>query len=443
MPKIIVMNSGAEQMSGHDLTSTQHQYAAMSAWRSAWFADNADIIVSPVPIDQDFLNYIGQTLNFDADSVLIFTPNRAEGDPFPLTDKRLLAQQTVSYLQKHVTCPDQWTVMPCYHTRGVAQLSSVLGIKEGVGQRFAAEFGSDLLNRKSHFRQLATGAELPLARGTIVNSPTSLANAIRNNLVETGTVIVKKDNGAAGEGNITITRGPVAPLPGSRETRGAKEDIEAMASSLWSELTDRWNQTIVVEVYYKAIQRFYLEFVIDRHGTAQFLSTGTIRLRPESEPDAKALVWAGLDIPADLPAHSLSDAISISCRFVTLAARLGYRGPLNIDAILTERSNLLFNEVNARWGGGSVLHNIAERLLGSHYANEYIVSSLRNINAPSLQEVLEVLRTRKLHFNATSAEGVIVLASDQIATNTMECLIIGSSREHVREMETTLFRLFQ
>lgn len=48
MPRILIMNAGTPQMSGAHLTKAQLSLAANSAFRSAWFAQEGDLIVSPV-----------------------------------------------------------------------------------------------------------------------------------------------------------------------------------------------------------------------------------------------------------------------------------------------------------------------------------------------------------------------------------------------------------
>lgn len=98
-----------------------------------------------------------------------------------------------------------------------------------------------------------------------------------------------------------------------------------------------------------AQQRYiFLEYVIGEDGRAELLNSGIIRRRPHYDPDAQELVWAKLDLPANLPPSTLPRVAALSARIVELSARTGYRGHINVDAILTEDGELLFNEVNAR-----------------------------------------------------------------------------------------------
>jgi hypothetical protein len=285
-----------------------------------------------------------------------------------LSDELLLSRRILDIVRTHVEFGGEWTIDPLYYTVGVAALANHLGLGSTVARAFASQRGVDILNRKTHFRQFAAGLALPIAEGSVTHDPVSLASAIRRHLVRTGTVILKKDNGSAGTGNVTLTTHDEHPLPGARETRKVDADLMAMSQELWVELTDAWNSLVVVEAYHPATHRFYLEYLIHDDGRGSFLSSGTIRTRGDDDPDAKELVWMGLELPAAIPIGVEAHALSHAMRFVGLCSHVGYRGPLNIDAIVSDEGELIFNEVNARWGGGSVLHSVAQRLLDKWYA---------------------------------------------------------------------------
>jgi hypothetical protein len=84
------------------------------------------------------------------------------------------------------------------------------------------------------------------------------------------------------------------------------------------------------------------------------------------------------------------------------------------------------------------MHALGERLLGSQYAKKYVLSSIRNLGAPPLEQVLHTLDEHNLLFSIDSREGVLVLASDELLTDSMECLLTGPSRARVREIELLL-----
>ncbi|AKN70378.1 hypothetical protein QR97_11505 [Streptomyces sp. PBH53] len=430
MPKIIILNVGTAHALG-DHSSSTHPITR-SGWRHAWFAERGDIIVSPVAVDAEFLRYLGGTMGFDPGTVTVLSRERL------VTDELLLSEDLLADLGALTGGSPGWRLMPCFWTQGVAELAARLGIEPQAGLGFAAQRGADLLNRKTHFRQLAAGAGLPLPEGSVARTPRELAQAIERHLPRTGTVIVKQDDGAGGLGNLTLTRGEPTPLPGSRETLKAGEDLAAQADEVWAALADELSHGLVVESYHASAYQFYLEYVIGDDGVPRFLDSGEIRLRPDSDPESTELVWVGLDLPAALPPALTAEAMHQSLRLAELTARIGYRGHLNIDAIATASGDLVFNEINARWGGGLVAHDICERLIGRGYADHHAVATLRDVPPAPLDDVLRVLDEEQLRFSRDTREGVLVLACDPLLVNQMECLVVGASRDRVRETEARL-----
>ncbi|MCA1455105.1 hypothetical protein I6F35_18015 [Bradyrhizobium sp. BRP22] len=434
MPRILIMNAGSAQMSGADLTVTQLSLAAKSAWRSVWFAQPGDVIISPVAIPIDLLDHVGATLKFDPSTVLVLVPENA-GKMGILSDFTLQSKTVVEQISRHIRQKAHWTLCACYSTEGVARLAAMLGISQN-GDDFALQRGPDLLNRKSHFRQLAASVALPIPSGCVTTNSDELFRAVTSLRSETGSVIVKLDNGAGGVGNVIFTGKETAPLPGARETRRllwSSFDPDA----LWSEVTTPSCKTVVVESYHLARSLFYLEFEIEENGSIVFVNSGNIRLRRSENPSERALVWTGLELPSDLSDEQLSTAYAYAYRFVELARTLGYRGMINIDAIFSTDRQLLFNEANGRWGGGSVLHSIADRLLGPDYSHSYVISSVRNVRLNSLQTALDCFVDEGLLFDRIQKEGVIPLAGDQEA-GTVECLVIARDRLVARNLEHRL-----
>lgn len=432
MPRIVIMNQGTEHTRGYD--PTQSEPLRKSIARCTWFAAAGDVIISPIPIEEGFLRYVGETLGFDPArvSVLVRDGLRAEG--------LALSEADVGKLRALVAGADDWAVLPCFWTPDVAAFVRELGIGDPIAIAFAAHRGSELFNRKSHFRQFGAGMSLPLAEGTIVTSERELAGAIREHLPKTGTVIVKKDNAAGGIGNVTLTTGAVRALPGARETRRV-DDADASAAALWRDLADGSpGQPLVVEVYHAAAHSFYFEYFIGADGRPQFLHSGDVRFRDPDDARTPELVWVGLDTPTGLPHYSLANALTHAGRLVALAAQVGCRGHINIDAIVTTGGELVFNEANVRWGGGSSLHDIGVRLIGPRFADGHALSFVRDIAGPVQAEALRVLRAGGLQFRPEAGEGVIILAGNEREPGTMECLVAGASQARVRELEASLRR---
>jgi hypothetical protein len=434
------MNNATEQMLGSTLNPKQQMFAAMAALRNAWFARPGDIIVSSRPLGDDFEEHICRTLGIPAGCFEVVGPDQTTADLTTVSDDLLLSGPMVDALQSRVgRTPVDWSMMPCYQTEGVAQLGALLGLTDSVGRRFAEQRGTDLFNRKSHFRQLAT-ATLPLADGSLVTTPGALAQAIHRYIGATGMVIVKRDNGAGGTGNVVVTTERKGPQPGAFETVVLDSSLPELADSLWSKLATESNNVLVVEAYYTAVHMFYIEFHIGDDGSIDLLNTGTIRLRLQDDPGVKHLFWIGLELPADLASKTRTQAVTISRRFARLAAKMGYRGHINIDAIVSADGKLIFNEANARWGGGTVLQSVAEHLLGPQYAHTHVVSSFRDVPAPNLMQALNTLQKRDLVFNAARSEGIVLLACGHPLSHSIEALVMARTRPRLRELESQLLQ---
>jgi hypothetical protein len=399
--------------------------------RQLWMLDSGDIAISPMPIDTEYLEYIAQTLGFDASTVSILPGNQRltdDYDEFASIGFTALSGQLVELLERSPS----WDIVPWQYTVGVAELADEIGLPLDGALKFAAQRGPDLLNRKSHFRQLAVGARVPIADGSVVVSATALAKAIERHLPKTGNVIVKQDNSRNGRGNITVTKEPVTPMPGSRETWQITGDPQTTATALWHELTDDRSCTLVVETYHETTHCFWFEFLIDERGEAALLNSGTFRRRPDTDPKKPALVWVGLDLPAEIPGLSAEKSISQAMKLVNLCAQVGYRGYINVDAVLTPDGEILFNEINGRWGGALVLDFLGRRLIGKNYTVERVISSFSDIPPMPLAGALKMLKNLGIHYSPESREGILIICGD---AKSMEFAVIASSWSRSREIE--------
>jgi hypothetical protein len=454
MPTIIIMNNATEQMLGQRLNRQQALFAAQAAMRNVWLARPGDIVVATERPGDDFLSYLANILGWqtqDGNAPLRFVTPRTGANSVVLNDEALLDKQTIEALRRAIGAPDEWSMLACYQTAGTARLQDELRLGTSGGQaiarRYAAHFGTDLLNRKSHFRQFAVGTGLPIPDGAIVTEETDLKRVIDALLPLTGNVMVKLDNGAGGTGNMVLSEVETGPSPGAFQSISLPaangDDRTEMVAALWQTLQDRNPGPLVVEAYHPADAMFYLEFLIKPDGQAEFLNSGSIRLRPSTDPAAISLFWVGLQLPAALPPGRLAEATLHCGRLLQLAAMMGYRGHVNIDAIITPDNQLLFNEANARWGGGTVLHEVASRLLGSGFTASHVAASFRDVPSPGFGRLVALLERSGLAFSAGNRCGIVVLACDDVHTHTFEALVIAPSSHAARAMEQRLLEMLQ
>lgn len=451
MPKIIIMNNANEQMLGRKLNSQQAMFASKAALRNVWLASPGDIIVSTLVPSIEFMTYVVEIMSPTSKEISNFgiefiTPDTIDEPGIVLNDAFLLQPKLVAALRARIKHAQEWSVLSCYQTAGTARLQSMLGLSgvdgRAIGRNFAYQYGTDLLNRKSHFRQFATGAGLPLPEGEIVNNVDSLVRVVAELMPVTGKLIVKMDQGVSGTANFILTTSPTDALPGASQcitlpSAGGTETA-AVLMQLWHTWQTTSPGSAVVEVYHMASDMFYLEFVINSTGQSQFLNSGTIRLRKHDNPESKELFWIGLELPAKLPHFAFAEAVLCCGRFLQLAAQMGYRGHINIDAIITETGLLMFNESNARWGGGTVLHEVATRLIGPNFSSTHVASSFRDVHSPGFAHLLTLLEIGDISYNPATQEGVVVLACDDQYSHSFEALILAKNTDRVRAFERQL-----
>jgi hypothetical protein len=137
MPKILIMNAGTEQMSGAHLTDVHRSLAAKSAWRSVWFAEEGDLIISPVSIQSELLAYLGETLKFDSSTISVIVPEILQTGAI-LSDVDLLSNRLIETIRVQVLEPSRWIIAPCYFTEGAANLAAALGISQPGHLNFSA-----------------------------------------------------------------------------------------------------------------------------------------------------------------------------------------------------------------------------------------------------------------------------------------------------------------
>lgn len=335
MPKIIICNDATEQMLGDNIDSSQLSIFANSAWRHIWFAREKDIVVLPAPLEQNFILYMGNVLGLNTDEIKIVT---SENLPSILNDKELLSDKIVSQIQKHMYGVNNWEIICYYYSSGIVRLAKKLEITPPPGAELAEQNGSDLFNRKSIFRQLSSGQKLPLAEGGIAYNINTLERLIEKCIKKTGSVIIKQDMNAGGEGNIVITKTRDKYFPGANKVLTFNEGYSSKAHKIWEVMQGALQQSLVVETYYKARYMLYSEYFVEKDNKkSTFLNNGTLRMKEVAKAnDTTIYQWQGFEMPALLPLHTSARLASICARWGGLCAYLGYSGMINIDAIITD-----------------------------------------------------------------------------------------------------------
>ncbi|GAB2580642.1 peptide ligase PGM1-related protein [Streptomyces capparidis] len=431
MPQLIIMNAGVDHTSGVPLTTAG---LVRSTLRQSWFLHDGDIYVTPVPVGAGHVSYLARTISLDPASVQILPYGSV------VEDRNLVSDGAVADLIARMagTGAEGWTIFPCFATVGVAVLAEKLGVPLAGGD-FARQDGVRILNRKSNFRALMAGAGLPIAVGHVVRSRKDLADAVNESMRATGIAIVKRDDGAGSAGNIAVTRCPLRHPPvGARDLWRLPDSSLA---SLASELEEADSFPVVVEVYHTARDRFYAELCIDEGGTASLQHVGSIRGEDARLKELGERESLGLDMPVDLKPGPRGTVGSVLLAAAQVAADIGYRGVLNVDGITTTNGEFVLNEMNARWGGGTMLHALARRLRGPDWSDQCRVRSLRGLPARAHRTFVAAMEARGVAFDPRRGAGAILVACDPSRSDLMECVLFGDDWDEITAIESAIFDL--
>lgn len=433
MPRILVANIDNENMLADERAFTEDfcLSSSLTAGRMAWFAQPGDVVVLPRDLSPDFKNYMARLTGYSAECVHFVTPNWGDLQFRPLGSRELLRPEIVDRLTGHMERPADWSLYPYCYERGVQQLAEALGLGLGDGIRpFMRQGGAELLNDKRIFRSLAAGRGIAIAEGAVCSRLRDLLKSVTLLLPLTGAVIVKQDRHSGGLGNLIISQVRDISGQGAMQVYLVDEEtpVEAVCRVVWERLAYLDRAPLIVEAYYSVTAAITAEYRIDsKRNAISFLNCGEVRQAP---------ILSGLIMPLALPPYQSAAFISGAAELARLYCDLGYDGLVNIDGIVTDLGQVIYNEVNGRVGGCSHIHHIMETVAGPGYGDLLVVASHSRTVSVSLSRVLEILDSRRLAFDATAGRGVVLTAEDTSGSGFLEYLSIAPTREEAMRVET-------
>ncbi|QWG81537.1 MULTISPECIES: preATP grasp domain-containing protein [Bacillus cereus group] len=442
--KIIIGNVDGESLVGETKNHTPYMLASASivANRLSWFVEEGDVLLLPYPISREFQEYMCKLLRIDPDKIHILSPNDFEEEETKLLTFDVLTDEKLyEKVQKLAGSGETLGIFPYYFDRAVAQLSKSMNTNVYPHTvEFLLQGGSEVLNSKVEFRRIAASHNIPVAEGMNCYSSRELQKSILSLITKTGSVIVKQDVNAGGDGNIVLTKDI-----DKKESKGAFETIyfnqnipiEETVSYLWSKLIGFRNSALVVEVYYETVGVYYSELAVSRQNLRPLLlNFGDMRMEP---------VWNGFEIPTStMDPYTLAEFISSSTALANVARERGYEGNINIDGLLTTEGKLMISEINGRNGGCSHIHFIAQKLYGENYAKDYKLLTRNKIKAgKSFAELLKLLLQEDLLVTKAYQEGVIILTEDFKRTETIEYMVVGKGDMNAKKIEDRALQLFK
>ncbi|TBX46036.1 hypothetical protein [Bacillus thuringiensis] len=442
--KIIIGNVDGESLVGETKNHTPYMLASASivANRLSWFVEEGDILLLPYSISREFQEYMCKLLRINPDKISILSPPDSEEEKTKLLTFDILTDERLYEKVRGLAgSNDSIGILPYYFDRAVAQFAQHMNTNVYPHTvEFLLQGGSEVLNSKVEFRRIAASHNIPVAEGMNCYSKNELQKAILALITKTGSVIVKQDVNAGGDGNIVLTKNI-----DKKEPKGAFETIyydpnipiEETVSYLWSKLIGFRNTALVIEVYYETVGVYYSELAVSRQNLRPLLlNFGDMRMEP---------VWNGFEIPtSNMDPYTLVEFISSSTALANVARERGYEGNINIDGLLTDDGKLMISEINGRNGGCSHIHYLAQKLYGENYAKDYKILTRNKIKAgKSLAKLLDLLQQDNLLVTKEYQEGVIILTEDFARTETIEYMVVGKGDINAKKIEDKALHLFE
>jgi hypothetical protein len=395
-------------------------------WRHLWFAEPGDIWLTTHTPPPAYIKYVSELTGQDMTEVRV-----VDSGGRVLSDSLLRTSGIDSQLSEAGLDACSSIMFPALFTPGVVCLARRLGLRDRNGIfDFAAQCGTDQFNRKSVFRALATGIKLPVPAGGVARTPVELRHVLMKALsANWSTVIAKADIGGGGIGNIAITRSDRQVIGGVAESwmMPGAHGIDDLCDAIVQKLAF----PIVVEEYIERTVPFYFEFVISPNGQPVYHNGGTVLHEPREDGNGGTR-WAGLQWPIDFDKPGVRYAHGLAWRFMRLAATMGMRGFVNIDAIADTRGQVWFNECNGRWGGGLAAVAARNRLRkpdGSRFPAARVCRALPPLDFDSCVRLT----------SGNFGNRAVVLAAETGRKADWEVLLLGDSENEVIAMEKWLF----
>lgn len=396
--------------------------SAISARRMVWFMQSDDFIFLPSKPNPEWVSYVGRIKGVDLSTKQFIFPENEAGKPNILN-----VEQIRACLDKLPGDTHSADLCPYYHCSSIDLLFSHQIGKPIPKSSFVNQGGATLMNMKTIFRALFA-SKIDIADGYVCKSLAEFLLAADIMLNSKRDIIIKQDKNAGGDGNIAVCISPRGSYPGVHTHFIIESDpclIGSQINKVWEMATEKQAaKSVVLEEYFDTRNVIYAEYSIDEAGF-KLLSYGDLRLSTEVDPrGGGALLWSGFRIPSSIEGDLLSVFHSQCEAIASLCHGVGYRGRINMDAIITLENRLIFTEINGRYGGCSHIHEVSKSIIGESYLDTHVLLSRNGVGVPSFKVALSA--ANKVNDRSANC-GVIIVNDDTLVTGTFEYIVYAES----------------
>lgn len=414
---------------GSDGPVSLGQQADIRAWthRVLWFAEDGDAIVLMDVPDSAFVSHVTGLTGVNASTLRFhIMPSRWSGgnfDAWALLDKGFQNELAVDA----VAATEVVALWPCAE---VGWLVRSLGIEHKLaGAGFWCEGGGVLANSKVVFRSLAAGTGVPIALGGVCRC-TEDAFRLSGYLLREGSgFMVKRSYGGGGAGNeIVITKVTAVAYAGHASIEMIEESPEGLHAyweRRWSWASCNGAHPVVIEEFVANARTIYAEVFCSDAGV------GAGKLGELKYKDGRI---AREIFPAqDISAQTRCEIENMAARLGQIYWKIGYRGFLSLDSVITPGDHILFTEANARFTSSTHLHQvIAERVAQIADAPERIViqtTSPASWNLCNLNDLLKLLAQHRLAYDPATRRGIMAVTPVVGDSGRLQLATVADSEE--------------
>ncbi|MGI5358766.1 peptide ligase PGM1-related protein [Streptomyces sp. CA-252508] len=388
---------------------------ATQAPRKVWLLQAGDVLVSPVPVTQDFLAYALDLLGVPGGDVsVVHAPSRT-GTAMADT---LRHDGLLEMLRGLVADRPGMALLPTALDASSVTLAADLGI--AVEPYASAELATaalgvtSRLNTKVGFRHVASELGIRVPRGRACGRD-GLHDAVRAHLSTHGRVVVKPDRSAGGHGMTFVSVGDPWWLHLDQEGLGG-------ADGAW-----------VVEEWLDVAHSVSIQMQTDQQVVRSVFS-GEMRMAGGAFTGyLSPLTGAAAGVEAELEQWGRSLG-----RYL---AERGYAGPFSIDAVVGRDGSLVATESNIRRTATTTPQVMVTRLAragGLGEAPAWLLGHRSAAVAYDFPAAVDRLNAAGIGWASHKGEGVVLYADAPHDGRSWRYAIIGSRRERLLQLEERL-----
>jgi Pre ATP-grasp domain/PGM1 C-terminal domain len=431
--RIIVGNALSDEYGFGEQPSPEARLSERSgSFQALWSAHDGDVVVLPVPPDEELLGYITGLTGVDPHALTFMIPPTRPGDEYTLTRERLLDPRFLSRMRECVGDREVHEIFAIPDS-SIARFARELDIPDALpGCALFEQRGASLVNSKAVFRAIAAGAGIPVPEGGVFTE-LGLAAEMAAAFVGLGrNVIMKKDLGAGGAGNVVLTGDSLLRPVGAKRavTVSNQDDVESFFGSNWSWLTGGGVRPLVVEEYFDGSIAVFAELLIAEE---------SIRLQSCGEIVSEPMVTAQMMPPPRLADPLRAGLTTSAYRLCEILSAMGYRGIVGADAIVTPDNQLFFTECNARPTGSTLIYDeIGNGVVGNDCHEPRLLLERRYWYVDSLKHALTRLRDAGVAYDKRKRKGILLSRGYDEYKGLVRFCVVGESWEEIRQFEEAL-----